>query len=234
MLLSLSGHIQIADFDSAYDTTQSQLPPKPEDFKGASYYMPPEIANEQSISFAADIWNLGMTMGRMLSRSIRPHTNSKKEEFDMIRKGKWYIEGLEHMEEPLKLFFKSCFRLNPIERPSIEEIKQMEIFSDGNWDAEALMNRSPPYQIDQLCDRVEKEKYSTDPFDKMLLRTVKWKGIPNLRPAEYCGRDPVITKLRPIRSDIGSLKEAGMTPEAVAKLFADFEFINEKIVQSPS
>ena len=40
MLLSLSDHIQVADSDCAYDTTNNQAPPTHEDFEGASYYQP--------------------------------------------------------------------------------------------------------------------------------------------------------------------------------------------------
>ena len=90
----------------------------------------------------------------------------------MVRRGEWSVEGFDHMKEPLKLFFQSCFPLNPIERPSIVEVKQIEFFSDVNWEAEVFMNRQPPYQIGQLCDRVQREKYSTDFCDKMLLRAV--------------------------------------------------------------
>ena len=110
----------------------------------------------------------------------------------------------------------------------------MEFFSDVNWEAEVLMNRQPPYQMDQLCDRVQREKYSTDFCDKALLRAVNWKANLNCVTLEYCGRDLGIRTIRPTRNDIRSLKGAGMTPEAVAELFADYEFINEKVVQSLS
>ena len=232
VLLSLSGHIQITDFDCAYDTTYNQSPPKSEDYKGTLLYEPPEIANKQSISFAADIWNVGMTMGHMISRYIRPNATTMKERYEMASRGEWIIEGFDQLASPLKSFFHSCLRLNPIERPSIDEIKQMEFFSGINWEAEELMNRSPPYQIAHLCDLVEREKYPFDLSDKTLLTAVKWKGKPNLCGAEYCGRDLVIRKSRPTQSDIVSLHRAAMTAEVIAELFADYEFINEKVIQT--
>ena len=232
MLLSLDGHIQIADFDCAYDMTHKQQPPKPEDFQGAPYYQPPEIANMHSISFAADIWNVGMTMGRMLSRYIRPNTKTRREEIEMIKRGEWSIEGFEQMENPLKFFFQSCFRLDPLDRPSIEEIKQMEFFNDINWNFKALLNRPPPYQIGQFCDLVEKRKYSIDLRDKTLLRTVNWKWKPKLYGVKYCRRDLVIRKSHPAKNDINSLARCGMTSTALVQRFANYEFTNEKVVRT--
>ena len=138
------------------------------------------------------------------------------------------IEGFDEMENPLKFFFQSCFRLDPNERPSIEEIKQMEFFSDVNWEAEALANRQPPYQMAQLCDLVERAKYSIDLRDRRLLGTVNWRSQPNLHRVEYCGSDVVIRKSHTFQNELGYLSRA------VARLFDDFEFINEKVVQNQS
>ena len=216
MLLSHSGHIQITNFACAYDTTRNQRPPKPEDFQGTRYFMAPEIATKQSISFAADIWNVGMTMGRMLSPYTRPNGETTMDQEEIIQLGLWTVKGFEDMIEPLKFFFQSCLRMKLWQRPSIEEIKQMELFSDVNWEVEALMNRTPPYHIAELLDQVEREKHS---IDKSLIKSVRREDQPRLRGAVYSARDLVIDSHLPIQYDSRVLARNRMAPDVVADHF---------------
>ena len=104
----------------------------------------------------------------------------------------------------------------------------MEFFSGVNWEGEALANRQPPYQMGQLCDLVEREKYSIDLRDRRLLGTVNWKSQPNLHRVEYSGSEVVIRKSHTFENEIGSLFRI------VTRLFDDYEFINEKVVQNQS
>ena len=96
------------------------------------------------------------------------------------------------------------------------------IFGGVNREVEALMNRQPPYQIGQLCDLVMSEKYSFDLCYKELPRAVNLNGRPHRRRAKCCGSNLAI-------KDFATLK---MTPEVVGKLFATYEFINERIAQT--
>ena len=54
ILLSNTGHAVISDFDCAYELAYNVGPPKPKDYRGTWFYMPPEIANMHCIRYKAD------------------------------------------------------------------------------------------------------------------------------------------------------------------------------------
>ena len=233
MLLTSTGHVMICDFDCAYDLTYSREPPKSEDYKGTAQFMAPEIANKTVISLAADIWNMGITTARMFSSYIRPNREPGESKFDQVRRGSWKLEKFESMPEPLKYFFCECFRTKPTERPTIEEIKNFRLFKNVSWETSALLSRQPPYLPSQLHPLMEKEKYPFSPWDENILRTVLWKTKPSMEPGDVYKEECFeISRFNTIPRDTELLEEAGMTPEKIHDLFANFDFINENAIQN--
>ncbi|XP_020093549.1 3-phosphoinositide-dependent protein kinase 2-like isoform X1 [Ananas comosus] len=78
LLLTLDGHIKIADFGSVKPTRDARITvlpdaatndEKPCTFVGTAAYIPPEVLNSSPPTFGNDIWALGCTLYQMLSGS---------------------------------------------------------------------------------------------------------------------------------------------------------------------
>ena len=170
ILLTKSGHVMIADFDSSYDMIYGNRPPQPEDFKGTIQYMAPEVENKCHISFKSDIWSLATTLARMLFGFIHPNSP-----LDQISDREWIDRGFKQFREPLQAFFAACLQLDPDERPSIMEIKRLKLFRNVNWNNSALLNQPPPYQVSRISRGMGTIRQNTHPRDQQILRKL-WKG----------------------------------------------------------
>ncbi|XP_035836877.1 3-phosphoinositide-dependent protein kinase 1 isoform X2 [Helianthus annuus] len=75
LLLTLDGHIKIADFGSVKPMQDSQITVLPHaasddkacTFVGTAAYVPPEVLNNSPATFGNDLWALGCTLFQMLS-----------------------------------------------------------------------------------------------------------------------------------------------------------------------
>ncbi|WOL15645.1 3-phosphoinositide-dependent protein kinase 2-like isoform X1 [Canna indica] len=76
LLLTIDGHIKIADFGSVKPTRDSQITVLPNSanekactFVGTAAYIPPEVLNSSPATLGNDLWALGCTLYQMLSGS---------------------------------------------------------------------------------------------------------------------------------------------------------------------
>ena len=226
ILLSNSGHAMITDFDCAYDTSQARGPPRPEDYKGTTYYMPPEIFNRQCISYAADIWGVGVVMACLISSAgdCRPRVTRQHSLHEYVRDGRWEVERFHKLTNDVQAFFISCLAFNPHDRPSVESIKGLPIFRDVvNWDGDALLRRAPPYEVGALLGVVEASKFPFDTRDEEFVGTIAWENQPR-----HIANGCLCTSGR----NEHELAQAALTPHKIRQLFANFNFINDRALQT--
>ena len=114
ILLSNTGHAMISDFDCAYELGYNVGPPKPKEYRGTWYYMPPEIANKRCIRYEADSWGVDTVMACLLTDRCRPEVSNDAELKKYAQQGKWKVPGFQNFTPPLKTFRKSCVAYNPL------------------------------------------------------------------------------------------------------------------------
>ena len=160
--LTNSGHIKIANFDRAYDLTLNKERPKPSDFRGSRGFMAPEIRSRRRISFAADIFSMGVTMMTLL---LGYTPNYEKADRLNPAKLMWGIDFERHFSLSMVDFLKACLALDPDDRLSLDDIKRLELFSDTNWCIEELLRRIPPYSPSDIRIQLESNESSSHTSD---------------------------------------------------------------------
>ena len=142
ILIAESGHIMISDFDCAYDMISNLGPPRAEDYMGTPLYMAPEITTRRLIAFETDIWNVGSMMLRMVPGDIRRYFDG---DFPQPFRCRYTVTGLGQNSQALESFFNACLAYEPSNRPTVENIRQLEFFADVNWEAVASLSQPPPF-----------------------------------------------------------------------------------------
>lgn len=236
ILLSLSGHVMISDYDCAFDVISSSGgQPKLENYRGTFLYMAPEIANMKTFSFNADIWSLGCIMAILVSGGCRPKVKINESRYDQARQGKWEIEDFEKLSKALQSFLRACFIIDPDKRPDIATLKQYDFFNGVIWDKDLLMRQHPPILPPLVIPIIDKKKYCFNLKDEKILSTANWSEMPllpdNLR---YSENSIDISQLGTVRADTPKFLEAGLTPEHIKLLFSDIDFINERDIPNYS
>ena len=234
ILLSNSGHVIIADFDSSFDITSVNRPPSIDDFRGTLIHMSPEVARNEVISEKADIWCLGALASSIVWGDIRKETRSTLQDLENAKKGIWNIGNFYKLSHSLQTFFIACFRLNSIERPSIRELKSYKFFENVNWDVVASLGLTPPVIPSDINFNATQEIFKIEPENRLILEAATGRYMPlfldEFEIRHEGGRHTLLT-VQPCRSEFVN---AGMTSEHLEELFTDFDFINPIIYRGPS
>ena len=95
-------------------------------FCGTPSYMPPEIVKkEKYLPYYSDIWSLGVLFFAMLFGRFPFMSKDEDELFEKIIEAKLIFPENIIISEKSKNLFKKIFVLNPVERPSFDEIINM-------------------------------------------------------------------------------------------------------------
>ncbi len=230
VLLSHSGHTFIADFDRSYDLRRSIKRPNEDDFTGTPLFMAPEIAKGEIITTKADVWSLAVLMAELVSGPIRPVAKSIAEDLRWAKEGRYTIKALHRLTKPLQAFFSACLQRKYLQRPDIAGLKNLRFFKHVNWVDVRECKNKPPILPSEIEHRPASEAIcKLDPSDPLLLAAAYAKEMPvtrkRLQQAIQAQGDGA-AKLATDPPDDEELLRAGMTPEKIAELFADFDFIN--------
>ena len=110
----------ITDFDSAFDMTLKRDRLEPEDFRGTPKYMAPEVSTRQEISFKCDIFSLSLNMS-VMALGFNPHYGNRYISDELI--STWVRDVGGSFQKQLEHFLKACPKINPNDRPNIDDIK---------------------------------------------------------------------------------------------------------------
>lgn len=126
ILVDQNGVVKLADFGSSRLISSSTCINN-ESMRGTPNYMAPEVIKQTTRSRKSDIWSVGCTVLRLLVGA--PFWGDKK--FDSQMALLYYIANLESLpplpeslSEDARSFIASCLELDPVHRPSAEELLQ--------------------------------------------------------------------------------------------------------------
>lgn len=124
LLLTDTGRVKVSDFGISAKVVGQMT-----DFAGSLCFVPPEMLSKNKKEydpFAADIYALGVTFFTMITGKVPWIGTSRDEIRKQIKLG--FID-LSVIEKPgLKAALKRMLAMDPRERPTIAELKQMSIF----------------------------------------------------------------------------------------------------------
>lgn len=129
-LLDQYGHVKICDFGLSKIYTEN---PSSLDKKGSKYYMAPEMFGDKEYNpIESDIWALGVTIYFITTSK---HPFEADNEHDLIERIKSGVYADDIIINPdLKSLIASCLRLDPKQRPNIEDLLNAPYFKNGKAD----------------------------------------------------------------------------------------------------
>lgn len=126
ILVDQNGIVKLADFGSSRLISSSTCINN-ESMRGTPNYMAPEVIKQTMRSRKSDIWSVGCTVLRLLTGL--PFWGDKK--FDSQMALLYFIANLETLpplpgaiSDDARSFITSCLELDPVHRPSAEELLQ--------------------------------------------------------------------------------------------------------------
>ncbi|CDS37809.1 agc family protein kinase [Echinococcus multilocularis] len=222
MLLSDSGHLFITDFDRSYDMSWESGPPNKADFTGTPFFMAPEVKARVEITTKADVWSLGILMGCIMYGSVTVE--------NWLRNGRHREGRFPKLSKPLQDFFKACLTHDHRRRVDIAGVKCLKLYEGVNWEEVMVCNMEPPYHPSKLHLSAALREFNLDPHDPLLLKAAYDTSMPLI---DRCLRDTHdgcgVRRLITIPPDYKNLARAGMTPERIDGLFANFAFNNHHL-----
>lgn len=122
LLLNDRGKVKVSDFGISAQVT-GQI----HDFTGSLFFMAPEVlAKTDYDPFAADVWALGITFFHMITGKLPWTAETKDEVKKQIRLG--CIDLKEVVNSGFKMALKKMLSMDPRERPTMAQVKQMSAF----------------------------------------------------------------------------------------------------------
>lgn len=218
ILLSQSGHALIVDFDMAFDCREDA---KSDGILAGAYsIMAPEIANRIAVTKASDIWSLGCLIGQLVTPNFRPKSNDNQKLLKMAQEGMYNISNRKELSKELIDFIETCLRIEPSERPTVEQLKTLPFFQDLDWNKVSRCEIKPPIDFSQLT--ASEKKF--DPYDAHLLSGVSSVFQPFIQKR---GGTTPLKALLPF--DKGQLERKGYSETIIQRLFRNFNFVNPNI-----
>jgi len=123
ILLTLDGHVKLADFGFAAQLTEKQLARNT--VIGTPYWMAPEVIEAVDYDEKIDIWSLGIMLREMLEGEP-PYMDlpSAKALFLIITKGLPPLKKSDHLSQQLLDFLDLTLKMDPHERPDSMSLLQ--------------------------------------------------------------------------------------------------------------
>jgi len=135
------GHLKLADFGTALDIPQmQQTRPKKQCY--TLEYMAPELVDEQSFDASADLWSFGVLLFELLVGESPFRSGWTSVTTDRIRRIDF--EPARVFNRDARDLIKRLLVADPLQRPSIPEIKAHPFFKSIDWDALVSRELAPP------------------------------------------------------------------------------------------
>jgi len=130
ILLTSSGAVKIGDFGFAAQLTQ--MNPKRRTRGGTTYWMAPEAIRGQPYDTSVDIWSLGILIMEMAEGD--PPYIELPELKALLLISEEGVPPLkeENWSEEMRMFISSCLKMNPKERPPVEELLSHNAWLQGS------------------------------------------------------------------------------------------------------
>ncbi|AIN98378.1 protein kinase, putative [Leishmania panamensis] len=129
VLLTRSGLIKLGDFGFSRQYQESVSGEVGNTFCGTPYYLAPEMWQRQPYSYKADIWSLGVIMYELLALRKPFQATNLSELMEMVtRQGSFDPLPEELYSSDMISLVKQMLKVNPSERPSINEILALPLF----------------------------------------------------------------------------------------------------------
>eukprot|EP01064_Diplonema_japonicum_P010357 TRINITY_DN17617_c0_g1_i1.p1 TRINITY_DN17617_c0_g1~~TRINITY_DN17617_c0_g1_i1.p1 ORF type:complete len:1053 (+),score=145.99 TRINITY_DN17617_c0_g1_i1:42-3161(+) len=171
------GGVKLGDFGASKFLVEPSSMAK-SGLKGTVLFFAPEVIKEGLYSYSSDMWALGCTMIEMLTGALPwVQRMMEKGETNHMALAMWIASAKEIPPIPEGLppscsgFMKSCFKFNPRERPSAEDLLDHGFLSEV-------------FEVEHTC--AEPESEMGDPGDFMTLNLT----APSLSPSSVRTRTP--------------------------------------------
>ena len=133
----------ITDFDLAVDQSVDGDPKFRKHAGGTLGYEAPEILKGVTCTRKSDVWSMAAVVADLVCPSRLVAT---REELECLEPGMWDRGFLDDLSDPFRLFFIHCFEENYRLRPSIWDVKALDLFKDVNWQVVEDLNLTPPFK----------------------------------------------------------------------------------------
>ena len=166
MLLSLDGHIKLADFGLSKENID--LVKLTKSFCGSPEYMSPEMLKLEGHNLSLDFYSLGAILYSILT-GLPPHYSENREiMFNKILNEDIPLSFPENLSEEVKDLMSKLLTRNPNERighsKGIEEIKEHPWCQDIDWKDYSDKKVTPPF-IPGIYDSHFDPEYASLPID---------------------------------------------------------------------
>jgi len=126
VFLSSGGGVKLGDMNvskiAKYGIMQTQT--------GTPYYCPPEVWQDKPYSSKCDLWSLGCVIYELTTLKPPFLAKNMKELFSKVTKGS-YPDIPKHFSKDLSKMIGLCLQVNPVLRPSAEDLLAMPAFNGG-------------------------------------------------------------------------------------------------------
>lgn len=146
VLLDAHGHVRLADFGFA----------KPIGPRGRAYtqcgtpdYVPPELLAGKGVSFAGDLWALGVLTYEMVTGGFQPFTcpdNVAEQTFANILRGEWRWPRGVNVPRSARIIVEGLLRTEEGERLDQDGLVASRWYAHFDWDALANCVIEPPWR----------------------------------------------------------------------------------------
>ena len=138
-MIDKDGQLKLTDFGLATQNNDMAR-----SFCGTPAYLSPEMVRRKGITKEADIYGIGTVLYEMLTGYPPYYSDKIGELFQRIKYSA--LKFPHYVEEAAKDLLEKLLQRDPMERLTIEEIKQHQLFAEIEWDQ--LKNRE--IQPDQV------------------------------------------------------------------------------------
>lgn len=135
ILVGDGSHIYLTDFGFATEhEDENKEPLRLTQACGSMYYAAPEILDRDYLGKPADVWSAGVTLFAMLT-GLTPWNLACHEswEFTAAMEGNFNFAPWNKIIDPALEILKAIFVLDPEERATIPEIRQMSWIAEETW-----------------------------------------------------------------------------------------------------